>query len=109
MWEPRRLTTLWASTACYRDSFTVFLITTDYRLEDCGLILNKDRRIFFSPERLDRLWGPPNLLSNGYWVSFLGGKAPGHEADHSPSFSTEVKDTVAIPPFPIRLYGIVLN
>jgi hypothetical protein len=22
IWEPRRLTTLWASTACYRDSFT---------------------------------------------------------------------------------------
>jgi hypothetical protein len=22
MWEPRRLTTLWASTACYKDSFT---------------------------------------------------------------------------------------
>jgi hypothetical protein len=22
MWEPRRLTTLWASTACYMDSFT---------------------------------------------------------------------------------------
>jgi hypothetical protein len=22
MWEPRRLTTIWASTACYRDSFT---------------------------------------------------------------------------------------
>jgi hypothetical protein len=25
MWEPRRLTTLWAFTACYRDSFTFFL------------------------------------------------------------------------------------
>jgi hypothetical protein len=29
MWEPRRLTTLWASTACYRNhftfSFTVYL------------------------------------------------------------------------------------
>jgi hypothetical protein len=25
MWEPRRLTTLWASTACYRDSFTFFM------------------------------------------------------------------------------------
>jgi hypothetical protein len=25
IWEPQRLTTLWASTACYRDSFT-FLI-----------------------------------------------------------------------------------
>jgi hypothetical protein len=22
MWEPQRLTTLWASTACYKDSFT---------------------------------------------------------------------------------------
>jgi hypothetical protein len=27
MWEPRRLTTLWASTACYRGSFTVYLFT----------------------------------------------------------------------------------
>jgi hypothetical protein len=25
MWEPRRLTTLWAFTACYRDSFTLYL------------------------------------------------------------------------------------
>jgi hypothetical protein len=24
MWEPRRLTTLWASTACYRDNFTFY-------------------------------------------------------------------------------------
>jgi hypothetical protein len=24
MWEPRRLTTLWAFKACYRDSFTFF-------------------------------------------------------------------------------------
>jgi hypothetical protein len=27
MWEPRRLTTLWAFTACYRDSFTLFYLT----------------------------------------------------------------------------------
>jgi hypothetical protein len=26
MWEPRRLTTLWASTACYRDSLFFLLI-----------------------------------------------------------------------------------
>jgi hypothetical protein len=25
MWEPRRLTTLWAFMACYMDSFTFFL------------------------------------------------------------------------------------
>jgi hypothetical protein len=24
MWEPRRLTTLWAFTACYRESFTFY-------------------------------------------------------------------------------------
>jgi hypothetical protein len=24
IWGPRRLTTLWASTACHRDSFTIF-------------------------------------------------------------------------------------
>jgi hypothetical protein len=27
MWEPRPLTTLWAVTACYRDSFTFFYIS----------------------------------------------------------------------------------
>jgi hypothetical protein len=27
MWEPRHLTTLWASTACYRDSFTFYYLT----------------------------------------------------------------------------------
>jgi hypothetical protein len=26
MWKPRRLTTLWASTACHRDSFTFFFL-----------------------------------------------------------------------------------
>jgi hypothetical protein len=26
MWEPRRLTTLWASKACYRNSFIFYLI-----------------------------------------------------------------------------------
>jgi hypothetical protein len=32
MWERRRLTTLWASTACYRDSFTItFKINTAAR------------------------------------------------------------------------------
>jgi hypothetical protein len=29
MWEPRRLTTIWASTACYRDSFTFTCLFND--------------------------------------------------------------------------------
>jgi hypothetical protein len=30
MWEPRRLTTLWAFTACYSDSFTFYLTVSRY-------------------------------------------------------------------------------
>jgi hypothetical protein len=39
MWEPRRLTTPWASTACYRDRFTFFIINCYKRgvsLRTCG-------------------------------------------------------------------------
>jgi hypothetical protein len=32
MWEPRRLTTLLASTACYRDSVTFFLLSSTFPL-----------------------------------------------------------------------------
>jgi hypothetical protein len=51
MWEPRRLTTLWAFTACYRDSFTFFNLTegrirdngisiaTSYELDDRGVTI----------------------------------------------------------------------
>jgi hypothetical protein len=42
-------------------------IATNYRLDDLGIgvqVLVKSR-IFSSPRHPDRLWGPPNLLSNG--------------------------------------------
>jgi hypothetical protein len=48
-------------------------------------------RIFSSPYRPDRLLGPPSLLTNGYRGLFPGVKGQGHEADHSPSASAEVK------------------
>jgi hypothetical protein len=35
------------------------------------------RRPFSSPQRPDRLWGPPSLLSSGQGVSFFGSKAAG--------------------------------
>jgi hypothetical protein len=41
MWEPRHLTTLWASTACYRDSFTSFFIFLLF-IADHGFFLGKE-------------------------------------------------------------------
>jgi hypothetical protein len=39
-----------------------------YGLDDrtIGVRVPVGSTIFFSPRRPDRLWGPPNLLSNGY-------------------------------------------
>jgi len=50
-----------------------------------------DREFFFSLPRPDRLWGPPNLLSNGYQRFIPWGlKRPGREADNSPPSSASL-------------------
>jgi hypothetical protein len=52
-----------------------------------------DRAGFFLfATSLNRLWGPPSLLYNGFRVYFLGIKRPGREADYSPLSSAEVKN-----------------
>jgi hypothetical protein len=43
MWEPRRLTALWASTACYRDSFTLFFLRLNNKTLCLYLILKSKR------------------------------------------------------------------
>jgi hypothetical protein len=60
MWEPRRLTTLWASTACYRDSIFI----THLRLVLLELCLRFPTKIFnvlfshawYMPHRSHPLW-----------------------------------------------------
>jgi hypothetical protein len=67
-------------------------------------------RIFSSPRRPDRLWGPPNLISNGYRGAISPGvKRQVREADHSLPASAEVKKMLIYTSTPIRLQGIVLN
>jgi hypothetical protein len=76
-------------------------IAMGYRLDDPGSIPNS-ARFFFSPQRPDQLWGPPSLLSNGYRGGEIssGVKRQGHEANHSPRSTAEVKNGGAIPPLP---------
>jgi hypothetical protein len=77
-----------------RDS--VVGIATSYGLDDrgVGVRVPVGSRIFSFPNRPDRLWGPHNLLFNGYRGLFRRGvKRPGREADDSPPASAEVKKT----------------
>jgi hypothetical protein len=54
-------------------------IATGYGLDDrkVGVRVPVGSRIITSPCHPDRLWGPPNLLYNGYRELFPGGKAAG--------------------------------
>jgi hypothetical protein len=54
-------------------------IEIDYWLDDrkVGVRVPVGSRIFTSPYRPDQLWGPLNLLYNGYRGLFPGGKAAG--------------------------------
>jgi hypothetical protein len=59
----------------------------------------------------DLLWGPPTCLYSAYHGDLSPGvKRPGHEVDHSPSPSAEIKNawSYTLTP-PIRLHCVVLR
>jgi hypothetical protein len=69
-------------------------IGTGYGPDDrgVGFWVPVGSRIFSSPHRPDRLWGPPNLIYNRYRLLFSRGiKRPGSKAYHSPPASAEFK------------------
>jgi hypothetical protein len=61
MWDPRRLTTLWASTAYYRDSFTLpFYLRTTFRRVDSYLYPHIKRLFNLGPtDRASPFLGNP--------------------------------------------------
>jgi hypothetical protein len=63
-----------------------------------GSIPGKGKRFFSSPQCPDRLWDPPIQWVPG--ALSPGVKRLGHEADHSPTSSAEVKNFGAIPSIP---------
>jgi hypothetical protein len=61
-------------------------------------------------QRPNRLWGSPSLVSNGYRGAIsLGVKRQGHEAEHSPLSSANVKNGAANLHSHLLLRDVVLN
>jgi hypothetical protein len=81
-------------------------IATGYGLDEreVGVRVPVRSRIVISPYRPDRLWGPPNILSNGYEGLFLRGVK--QTALLRPLTS---RKRGSIHPPPIRLHGVGLN
>jgi hypothetical protein len=52
-------------------------IVTIYELDGHSSIPGRGKRLFSTPQRPDRFWGPPSLLSNGYPGMFLQVKLVG--------------------------------
>jgi len=72
-----------------------------------GLEYRQGQEIFIFRKYLDRYWGPLCLLSNGYRGYCTGIKRPGRDADHSPSFSAEVKNEWSYTSTsPVCLHGV---
>jgi hypothetical protein len=66
-----------------------------------GLQVGRPGKTFSSPQRPDRLSGPPSLLSKVYRRQFPRGvKRPKREADHSPPSSVQFRNGGAVPPLP---------
>jgi hypothetical protein len=70
-------------------AITTYLHATGWRVR--GLILGREKKLFSSATRPERLWDSPSLLFNGDWRSLPGIRRPEREVCHAPSLD-EVKN-----------------
>jgi hypothetical protein len=77
-------------------------IATGYRLDGPGIEFWWGQEFFPCP---DRIWGPPSLLYNGYWVFPRGKEQPGHDAD--PSFPSSAVGHKRVERLPLLLLWAV--
>jgi len=49
----------------------------------------RSKRLFSSPNRSDRLWGPPSLLCSGCWCYFQAIQRPRRKVAHEQTFSAK--------------------
>jgi hypothetical protein len=75
MWQPQRLTTLWAFTACYRDSFTFFYCVYEISL-------------FYSVTTIGRLDTPYDQFHNRHMqdTTLLQGTQTRRKRSHIPTY-----------------------
>jgi hypothetical protein len=110
MWEPRHLTTLWASTACHRDSFTIFAHPTDTRLGDRInlLLFFTKRKACCHPSSCDHTF-EEKFFHHPRFISF-GSEYSAHRRAHQDIFTaftlniTVFNATLSISIFTLVLY-----
>jgi hypothetical protein len=69
----------------------IHICNGEWRPSNEGSTPDRGTRVFSSPQRSVRAWGPPNLLCNGYWGLISLGwwvKQPGRVAHHTTRTST---------------------
>jgi hypothetical protein len=89
---------------------SVSVVTKLNGLDDQESAPGRVRDFFSLPPCRDWRWGPASLLWNEYQALSPELKQPGHEADHSPPSSAEVKDArsyTSTPPYVCMAWYLV--
>jgi hypothetical protein len=85
-------------------------IATGYGLVGRGSIPGRGKRLVSTPQRPDRLWGPPSLLYNVYLGPFQGGlSGRGMKLTTHLRLTPRSRMVELYFHSPTRLHGVVLN